>query len=286
MRQVLLHLDDIGMCQATLTALDRVRVAGIPFSASVMVPCPWFSAVADYCRRHPAVDMGVHLTITAEWEHYRWGPVSTRKPSSGLMASDGGFHRDWSSAASKPRPLAVWREFAAQLILARRAGIRVSHLDNHMGTAFAPRHLANYFRLAFANRLLAFVPRQLDEAKLKELGIGRLLSLAARKLVLPALERRLPLFDACPMLPLDNKTRGWKRLAATLASAPAGRSYVMMHPAADTPELRAICPDWKSRVSDLASLTDPAFNRWMKSSGIRFIRWRDLNRERRLSARA
>lgn len=284
MREVLLHLDDIGMCQATLTALDRVRTSGIPFSASVMVPCPWFAAVAEYCRRFTSVDMGVHLTITAEWKDYRWGPVSTRKPSSGLMASDGGFHRDWSSAATKPRPLAVWREFAAQLALARSAGINVSHLDNHMGTAFAPRHLANYLRLAFASRLPVFVPR-VDEAKLRELGVRRILRVAARRLVLPALERRLPLFDGAPMLPLDNRIRGWKTLAAVLESAPAGRSYVMMHPAADTPELRAICPDWRSRVSDLNSLTDPAFRRWMKSSGIRFIRWRDLNR-RRVSARA
>lgn len=283
MREVLLHLDDIGMCQATITALDRVRRSGIPFSASVMVPCPWFAAAADYCRRFPGVDMGVHLTITAEWTPYRWGPVSTRSPSSGMLAADGGFHRDWQSAATRPRPLAVWREFAAQVRLARAAGIRVSHVDTHMATAFAPRHLANYLRLAFATRLPAFVPR-MDEAGLRKLGIGRILSVAARRLVLPALERRLPLFDACPMLPLDNKTRGWRRLATTLTAAPPGRSYVMLHPAADTPELRAICPDWKSRISDLESLTDPSFKRWMKRSGLRFIRWRELARSFRRRA--
>ncbi len=274
-REVLLHLDDIGMCQATIPALDRVRKSGIPFSASVMVPCPWFAAAAEYCRRFPGVDMGVHLTLTAEWMFYRWGPVSTRRPASGLMAADGGFHRDWNAAAKTPRPLAVWREFAAQVRLARAAGIRVSHLDSHMATAFAPRHLGNYLRLAFASRLPAFVPR-VGEARLRELGVGRILRLAARRLILPALERRLPLFDACPMLPLDNRPRGWLALAAVLDAAPAGRSYVMLHPAADTPELRAICPDWRSRVSDLASLTHPAFRRWTKRSGLRFIRWREL----------
>lgn len=41
--------------------------------------------MAEYTRNHPEADVGVHLTLTSEWNHYRWGPHSTRDPASGLL---------------------------------------------------------------------------------------------------------------------------------------------------------------------------------------------------------
>ena len=49
-----------------------------------MMPCPWAPAAAELCRSNPGMDMGVHATLTAEWDLYRWGPLSTRDPGSGL----------------------------------------------------------------------------------------------------------------------------------------------------------------------------------------------------------
>jgi chitin disaccharide deacetylase len=76
-RVVIIHADDIGMCQATLPALADLLDFGLLSSAAVMVPCPWFPAAAAFCRAHPVVDMGVHLTLNAEWSTYRWGPVAS-----------------------------------------------------------------------------------------------------------------------------------------------------------------------------------------------------------------
>ncbi len=66
---------------------------GLISSAAVMVPCPWFPQTADYCRKHPEVDMGVHLTLNSEWDGYRWGPISTQNTESGLLDDEGYFYR-------------------------------------------------------------------------------------------------------------------------------------------------------------------------------------------------
>src|SRR4051812_44647597 len=76
-RVVVVHADDLGMCQATLPAVDELMAFGLVTSASAMVPCSWFPEVAAWHRRNPEYDLGIHLTLTSEWERYRWGPIST-----------------------------------------------------------------------------------------------------------------------------------------------------------------------------------------------------------------
>ena len=62
-RVLIFHADAIGMCHATLPALANLLDFGLVSSAAVMVPCPWFPQTAAFCREHPNVDMGVHLTL-------------------------------------------------------------------------------------------------------------------------------------------------------------------------------------------------------------------------------
>ena len=90
---LILHADDLGMCQATVQAFAELVACGLVCSGSVMVPCPSFLQVAAYCRAHPRIDMGVHLTLTSEFDSYRWGPVSTSDPASGLLDDEGYFPR-------------------------------------------------------------------------------------------------------------------------------------------------------------------------------------------------
>ena len=77
---LIINADDLAMAHtendASLSALDEKLVS----SATVMVPCPWFIEVAAYARAHPDADLGLHLTLTSEWQTYRWGPVTPRGP--------------------------------------------------------------------------------------------------------------------------------------------------------------------------------------------------------------
>src|SRR5215216_6529923 len=96
-RLVIIHTDDIGMCHASVQAFRDLWSFGTITSGATMVPCPWFPAVAQMCRENPEIDMGVHATLNAEWESYRWGPISTRESGSGLMDEAGYLHQ-WHQA--------------------------------------------------------------------------------------------------------------------------------------------------------------------------------------------
>src|SRR5512139_2214421 len=133
-RAVIIHTDDIGMCHASLEAFKDLWEFGIITSAAVMVPCPWFPTVALLCRANPGIDMGVHATLNAEYASYRWGPLSTRDPDSGLLDADGHFHQWPQAVYDNARPEAVEEEVNAQIEVALAAGIDVTHVDSHMGT--------------------------------------------------------------------------------------------------------------------------------------------------------
>ncbi|HYA44617.1 MAG TPA: ChbG/HpnK family deacetylase, partial [Acidimicrobiales bacterium] len=78
-RVLIVNADDFGMChdenEATIEGLTRG-----PFTSStILVTCPWFEEAADFARNRVGADLGVHLTLTSEWERYKWGPVLGKK---------------------------------------------------------------------------------------------------------------------------------------------------------------------------------------------------------------
>src|SRR6476659_7229912 len=75
---LIIHADDLGMCQsvnqATFIALEEGSVS----SASAMVPCPAFAEAAEIAVKHPQYDIGIHSTLISEHEDYKWGPLSKK----------------------------------------------------------------------------------------------------------------------------------------------------------------------------------------------------------------
>ena len=89
-RLVVVHVDDIGMSAAANRGALRA-LAGAATCGSVMVPCPGFDEIAEVARQRKDLDLGVHLTLNAEYESYRWGPVHDGAKS--LVSGDGGMWR-------------------------------------------------------------------------------------------------------------------------------------------------------------------------------------------------
>ena len=149
-RAVILHVDD-RRCVTARTArfwswppTDTGRVCHI---GSMMVPCPWFREIAEAAAGDAALDLGVHLTLTSEWGHYRWAPISTVSRASGLIDEDGYFWRDVASLRAHLVPEAAETELRAQIERARSAGIAPTHIDAHMAAAMLPELLDLHVRL-------------------------------------------------------------------------------------------------------------------------------------------
>ncbi|HUW09853.1 MAG TPA: ChbG/HpnK family deacetylase [Anaerolineae bacterium] len=282
-RVVIIHADDVGMCQATLPALTDLLDAGLISSAATMVPCSWFPAVAAVCRGHSDVDMGVHLTLTCEYRSYRWGPISTRQPASGLMDEAGYFHFDHVGAQTHAASDAAAREMAAQVARARAAGIDVTHIDTHQISAYHPKFLAAYTGLAVDNGLPLLLLR-LDALRWQALGqaLGFLIDLETARLLEQAghdLEAQgVPLLDHITGLPLDRPEDRVAQARQMFESLPPGLTHLVLHPAVDTPELRAIAPDWPGRVADYQAFTSPELRQYVRSSGLQIIGYRELRR--------
>src|SRR5690348_9196622 len=121
-----------------------------------MVPCPWFTEVADFAKSHPGMDLGLHLTLTSEWKTYRWGPVAPRDRVASLLDPNGYFYLDNGPVAAHARPEEAEVEVRSQIKRALAMGIRPTHLDIHMGTLAATPQLysvlikvAHEYRLPF-----------------------------------------------------------------------------------------------------------------------------------------
>jgi predicted glycoside hydrolase/deacetylase ChbG (UPF0249 family) len=157
-RQLVVHHDDIAANHATNLAFVELFDGGHCSSGSVMVPCPWFPEIAAIARQRPDLDLGVHLTLTAEFGPYRWRPL-TGVSDNGLTDADGFMWRDVPSAR-RADPVAVEKEMRAQIDTALAAGIDVTHLDSHMGTIMMPEYNDIYLRLGADYRLPVVLPRR------------------------------------------------------------------------------------------------------------------------------
>ena len=89
--ELLIRTDDIGMSRTVNLAMREFMRTGLRFSASVMVPCPWFQDAAEALRDNPNVSVGIHLTLNSEWSHYRWGPVLGASAVPSLVDENGYF---------------------------------------------------------------------------------------------------------------------------------------------------------------------------------------------------
>ncbi len=272
-RAVIIHTDDIGMCHASVQAFRDLWAFGTITSGAVMVPCPWFPAVAQMCRENPEIDMGVHATLNAEWESYRWGPVSTREQASGLMDADGYFHQWHPAVYANARPEAVAVEVNVQIERALAAGIDVTHVDSHMGTIMNPRFIQSYVQAA-ATRLLPNMLSRLGSIGIDMMGTETRI---ANTPILGQLEEMgVPMVDAILGMPLEHGDDHIGVAKKLFDEVPVGITHFILHPSIDTAELRAIAPDWQARVANYSAFMSDELKKFIEQADIKLIGYRQI----------
>jgi hypothetical protein len=274
-RLVIIHVDDVGMCHASVQAYKDLWEFGTITSGAVMVSCSWFLAAAEMARQNPQMDLGVHATLNAEWDTYRWEPLSTRDPASGLIDTQGYFHRTVDAVVQSATVEAVGAELNLQVEHALSAGIDVTHIDSHMGTILDPKFVKSYLQ-AGASRL---IPNMLPRASAKGfdmVGVDEQ-ALGMFTPILDQLENQgLPMLDGLFAMPLEHDNDHIGAAKRLLSEVPVGITHFLFHPSIDTPELRAICPDWKARVANYNAFISQEIKNFIKNEGIQMIGYRAI----------
>jgi len=269
-RAVIIHTDDIGMCQASVQAFKDLWAFGTITSGATMVPCPWFPAVVEMCKDNPEMDMGVHATLNSEWESYRWGPISDAGTGSGLRDEAGYFHQWHQAVYDNASAEEVDAEVNAQIEKALKAGINVTHVDSHMGTIMNPKFIQSYVQAASSRLLPNMLPR-LTAKGIEMMGVGEEERVAYAP-IMDALENMgVPMVDGIIGMPLEHGDDHIGLAKKLLDEMPVGITHFILHPSIDTPELRAIAPDWQARVANYNAFMSEELKKFIESSSLKLI---------------
>jgi hypothetical protein len=267
-RLLIVHADDIAVTHSVNAAFFRGFESGLINSGSVMVACPWFPEVVAYARAHPQADLGVHLTLTSERTHYRWGPTAPRTKVPSLIDRLGYLHQTWLPE-TRLNLHEVEIELRAQIEKAYAAGLRPTHLDSHQyRLQMGGRDLFSIFqRLGREYRLPVFVARNwFSQCPYLEFS----------------LTRDDVLIDHTATIDLNVASEEWPEFYRhAIESLPSGVTEFVIHPGLDDAELQAFSADrptwgaaWRQRDFDF--FTSVEFRALLAKHEIRLINWREI----------
>jgi len=251
---LIIRSDDAGMSHSVNLALERLIASGLPVSVSVMFPTPWYQETVELLKRHPAVSVGIHLTLNSEWKNYRWGPVSGRSAVPTLVDGEGYFFPSSDALyQNKPDLKEVESELRAQIDRALRSGLEIDYVDSHMGTA---------------TRYPEF--REITERLASEFSLGMSTYFGESS--------HDPQYRAAPPNKIDS-------LVAMVDRLQPGFNLVVTHVGIDGPELGALldmntsgplAEMSKNRQGELDALTSPRFREALRARDIRPVTYRQL----------
>jgi hypothetical protein len=251
---LIIRTDDAGMSHSVNMGLERLIDTGLPVSVSVMFPTPWYQETVEILKRHPAVAVGIHLTLNSEWKNYRWGPVLGRGTVPTLVDADGYFFPSAQALyQNHPDLKEVEKELRAQIDRAQRSGLKIDYVDYHMGTVVGSPEF-----------------REIAERLAKEFGLGMSEYFGETT--------HDPQYWAAP------RNKGDSLLAMIDRLSPRF-NLVVTHVGIDDAELGALLdmntsnplPDMsKNRQGELDALTSQPFRDALKAHNVQLLTYRQL----------
>ncbi len=278
-RVVIFHVDDAGMSYDSNLGTTRAIEQGVATSTSVMMPCPWVPQFAAYVQEHPQIDVGIHLTLNAEWKNYRWGPVAGRSAVPGLVDEHGYLWHEVADVVGHATPDEFEAEIRAQLEKALAMGIQPTHLDSHMGTCFQPQFIERYVKVGIEKG----IPILMIGGHMQHVGE----EVGAFKPFIYALAEKtwnagLPVIDDLVTRPTNaNNFEGRKHeLIELLRNMKPGITEIIVHCTAPTEVFQHISGSGRTREAELNLMLDPDIRAFIKDQGIILTTWRELKSRR------
>ncbi|MCX7918963.1 MAG: ChbG/HpnK family deacetylase [bacterium] len=255
--RLIIRCDDIGLCHGVNMAFRRVAEQGMVTAASVMVTTPWIDEAVEILNQHPEISVGVHLTLNSEWKEYKWGPILPYDQVPTLVNEFGKFYSTRKEfMAHKPKVGEVAKEIRAQLDFALRKGLKISYIDNHMGTAIST---------------LEFQQEMEKLAKEYRIGISRYFG-------------EIDIGNVYSFPPEQKLAEGLKLLDAMTT---AGTYLLVCHIGTDTPEMQAMTDVHPfglknmsvHRQAEADMLCNAQFKQALQKKGIQLIGYNELIKE-------
>ncbi len=263
--RLIVRADDIASSRAANIACMQTALNGITTSIEVMVVCPWFPEAAKLLNDNPTVDVGLHLTITSEWDNIKWRPL-THCPS--LTDQDGYFlpmimpnkaYPGLSITEKKGDLKEIEQEFRAQIELALRKIPHIGHLSGHMGS------------ITFTPEVAELVQRLADEYNLSTLD---------HKSSREKFNVEFVGYSGSNKTFEDKE----KSLLATLEKLEKGKTYIFVdHPALDNEEMQTVGHigyEWvaKDRQGVTDVFTSEKIKNAIKEKGIQLVTYNEVTK--------
>ena len=278
-RAVIFHVDDAGMSHDSNMGTKKAVENGVASSLSIMMPCSWVPECAAWLKENPKVDAGIHLTLTAEWDYYRWGPVAGASVVPGLVDKGGYLWDSVPDVVAHATPDEVETEMRAQIDKAIAMGIQPTHLDSHMGTCFQPPFIERYVKVGIEKN----IPILMFGGHMQHIGAeaGQFKPLL-RALSAQVWMAGLPVIDDLVTQPTRAKDYGErkKELIALLDNMKPGITEIIVHCTDPTEVFSHISGSGATRQAEMRLMTDPDVRAFIEAEGIVLTTWRELKDRR------
>ena len=312
-RVLILHVDDAGMSHESDEGVEKAISEGVSTSTSVMMPCPWVPEIVKFIKEHPGFDAGLHLTLTSEWDNYRWGPLAGKAAVPGLVDKQGCLYSSVAGVYFNASADEVDKEMRAQLDRALSMGFKPTHLDSHMGTLFAKdSYMQKYLQLGIEKQIPVMFPGGDDLFYRYEAKAATIADLKKQgkytegmKIAEPAVldkakaigeylwKNGLPVLDDLHnssydwnMPDVDHKTdaeiQKWytDHYIESIGRLSPGLTMVIMHCTMPSPNFKYISDTGNKRKGDLLAMLDPRLRKFLKDNGFILTTWREVMERR------
>jgi predicted glycoside hydrolase/deacetylase ChbG (UPF0249 family) len=256
-RVLIISCDDFGLTHSSNEGVISALRNGVATCASIMVPAPWARHAAQLVTGDD--DIGVHLTLNAEHDCYRFGPL-THAPS--LLSGDGGFPSAIDDLWEHADPAEVRRELRTQVTRAEAWGIDVTHLAPHLSAiTLRPEFFDAYLDVAVEFQLPIRLPSTVSAS---EAGFPFRTLAADEGVLFP------DFFDH------DWRAGSRQRVLEAIEQLSPGVTELHLQPALDTPEVRALTADAAGWIDDHQFLLEPQVREVLETANVHLIGYREL----------
>ncbi|MDB4443618.1 polysaccharide deacetylase family protein, partial [Saprospiraceae bacterium] len=234
--------------------------------------CPYFNEIANYALKNKKLDYGIHLTITCEWENYKFGPILPVNEVPSLVDKNGYFFRSRDELKNNASLDDLRKELKAQMDKALNCGLKPSHIDSHMYSVGAT---PEFFKLYKELGVLYDLPVLLNQQLMEMVGLNIEENIQENDFLVEKVHYGK--FEYFKKGELKNYYRGvWNELVD-------GLNMILIHPAFNNDEMKEITvnhpnfgSDW--RQIDFDYFTSNESKVKVKENDIELITWKDLNK--------